>query len=106
MEERSKKFNPGRIVVTRGVHEKMEHDIVFKKMFVPASLGRHLCGDWGNLDPEDAALNDDALKNGDGRLFSSYKIPDRLLDGITDDKIWIITEWDRSTTTILFPSEY
>ena len=70
--------------------------------FVMCSLlNRHATGDWGDLDPEDAKLNDAALTSGEDRIFSVYK-----RDGIPDGKIWIITERDRSATTVLFPSEY
>ena len=54
--------------------------------------------DWGNLCEADRKQNDWALKNGE-RLLSSY----RASNGT---KFWIITEWDRSYTTILLPSEY
>ena len=60
-------------------------------------LSRHANGDWGDLDDEDKAANDQALKDGD-RLLSAYETP--------GGKVWIITEWDRSVTTILLPSEY
>ena len=73
--------------------------------FLLKSYERHLHFDWGEMDEEDLCTNDIATVSGD-RLFSSYNIPDDLQDGITDDKIWIITEADRSVTTILFPSEY
>ena len=46
----------------------------------------------------DKQLNDQSVK-GDGRLFSSYEVNEQL-------KLWIITEWDRSVTTLLLPSEY
>ena len=61
-------------------------------------VARHLAGDWGDVDPADAAANDRALQLGE-RIISAY----RLADGA---KIWIITEADRSGTTILLPSEY
>lgn len=64
---------------------------------------RHIHLDWGDMDEEDLAANDKALSTGD-RLFSSYNIPDQF--DAPNDKIWIITEWDRSATTILFPGEY
>jgi hypothetical protein len=65
----------------------------------PASfLRRHLTGDWGDLDAHDRRMNDEALKNGN-RLLSAY----RLTGGT---KIYIITEADRSTTTILLPEDY
>ncbi|MBV6791560.1 hypothetical protein [Xanthomonas euvesicatoria] len=60
---------------------------------------RHTRGDWGDLDDSDRRQNDAALKSGQDRLFSSYQVaPDLTL--------WIITEWDRSVTTLLLPSEY
>ena len=62
-------------------------------------LYRHLRGDWGDLDDGDRRLNDAALQSGEDRLFSSYQVAPDL-------KLWIITEWDRSVTTLLLPSEY
>lgn len=61
-------------------------------------FARHQAGDWGDLGDEDKQSNEDALEN-DGRLLSRYNLP-------TDDKLWIITEWDRSATTALLPEEY
>ena len=61
-------------------------------------IDRHVTGDWGELDGEDRRANDDALLHGD-RLLSAY----RTLKG---EKIWIITEADRSSTCILLPDEY
>jgi len=61
-------------------------------------LLRHRHGDWGDLCPEDQRANEDGLRHG-VRLLSSYRT--RL-----DDKLWVITEWDRSATTILLPEEY
>ena len=60
-------------------------------------LGRHLEGDWGDVDPEDAKANEHALKC-KGRLLSSYSLP--------TGKLWVITEWNRSATTILNPQDY
>ena len=100
MKEHEQKFELGRTMATRGVCEEMERNISFDP-FVMRSLVRHATGDWGDLDPEDAKLNNDALASGEDRIFSVYK-----RDDIPDGKIWIITEWDRSATTVLFPSEY
>ena len=61
-------------------------------------LDRHACGNWGVVPEEDWALNDAALRNG-LRVLSCY----RLTSG---DKLWIITEADRSATTLLLPYEY
>ena len=60
-------------------------------------LGRHQYGDWGIVDNEDKSSNDDAVKNG-SRILSAYEI-----EGI---KVWVITEYDRSITTILLPEDY
>lgn len=60
-------------------------------------LYRHQTGDWGDLEDEDKESNEEALIN-DTRIFSSYSI--------AEDKIWIITEADRSFTTLLMPSDY
>jgi len=59
---------------------------------------RHARGDWGDLSSEDKLANERALEEGT-RLLSAY----HLKDGT---KIWIITEWDRSATTVLLPEEY
>ncbi len=65
----------------------------------PAQLLQlHVSGNWGDVCEEDRVTNDDALKHGD-RLLSSYIISE-------DIKVWVITEYDRSVTTILLPSEY
>lgn len=59
---------------------------------------RHCNKDWGEMDEEDKVLNDAAVENGEDRFFSIYET--------CKGRIWIITEADRSVTTILFPSEY
>ena len=90
------KFALGRIVWTRGINDLVAADIIFAK-FVMESLKRHANCDWGELSDEDKRENDFSLDK-ELRLLSSYQH-----DGI---KIWIITEADRSATTILFPEEY
>lgn len=94
-----RKFSLGQIVATRAIDEKMKSSEIFKD-FVYRSLARHIDCDWGELCAEDKELNEQALKNGNSRLFSAY------IYGEPDEKIWIITEWDRSVTTILFPEDY
>lgn len=91
------KFELGQLVWTRGVNDKVGEDEEFAK-FVMASLKRHTNGDWGDLCDEDKQENELALKAG-YRLLSAYQ-----KEGMP--KIWIITEADRSVTTILFPEEY
>jgi len=74
-------------------------DVLERHGVRPAELlDRHARGDWGELPPEDAKANNRALKDGE-RLLSSYP----LADGV---KVWIITEWDRSYTTLLMPEDY
>ena len=90
------KFPLGRIVWTRGVNDRVAVDPLFAK-FVMDSLKRHANGDWGELSAEDKRENDFSLDK-ELRLLSSYQH-----GGI---KIWIVTEADRSATTILFPEEY
>jgi hypothetical protein len=97
------KFKFGQLVMTRGVNDKVADDTPFAK-FVLNSIRRHANGDWGDLGKEDKATNDNALKaeqegKDTERLFSKYKHSDGTA-------IYIITEWDRSVTTVLFPDEY
>jgi len=82
----------GQIVITPAAQETLSpRDIIH-------GLGRHSRGDWGTLDDEDKAANDRSLKVG-ARLLSAYQ-------GAKGAKFWIITESDRSITTILLPGEY
>ncbi|MDD5011554.1 MAG: hypothetical protein PHQ00_05475 [Phycisphaerae bacterium] len=92
---KSKLFEGGQLFFTEGVNNLIAENIDFSAQ-VCKSLKRHLCGDWGDLEAEDKITNADALKNGD-RIFSAY-------NGVK--RIWIITEADRSSTTVLLPSEY
>ena len=86
----------GVIVSTRGVNDYIQKGIINPFRL----LKRHQSGDWGNVCAEDWATNDDAIKNGD-RIISSYTV-----NSDEEPKVWIITEWDRSATTLLFPHEY
>ena len=90
------KFSFGKLVWTRGINDRVAVDSLFAR-FVMESLKRHINCDWGELSTEDKRENDFSLDN-NLRLLSSYQL--------NDWKIWIITEADRSVTTILFPSEY
>ena len=69
-------------------------------------LNRHMRGDWGDVCAEDAQANDEALQIGT-RLLSAYVLPPPEGSNLSANaKIWIITEADRSVTTLLLPSEY
>jgi hypothetical protein len=86
------KFPPGEIVITRGAIASLSRDEATK------ALLRHMSGDWGELDEHDWKTNEAALEHG-FRLCSRYVTP-------AGTKFWIITEHDRSVTTILLPNEY
>ncbi|QDU80470.1 hypothetical protein Pla110_22000 [Polystyrenella longa] len=87
-------FNLGQIVATPGAIATFER---VDELMV-ALLSRHVRGDWGVLHEEDKTANDEAVTEG-FRILSAYKLSDGT-------KIWIITEGDRSSTTILLPEEY
>ena len=89
------KLTLGKVVMTQDIAMFMDEKEFYMK--VMESLNRHASGDWGSVCEEDKAENDRALESGD-RILSAYET--------SHGKIWIITEWDRSVTTILFPSEY
>lgn len=91
------KFSPGRIGITPGALEVLE-----RSHTEPSELlRRHLAGDWGEVCPEDKRENELSLEKG-FRIVSNYP----LSDGFDWFKVWIITEADRSSTTILLPEEY
>jgi hypothetical protein len=94
-------FQLGRMVTTRAVHETIP------PMFVLDCIRRHQSGDWGDMSSGDKHQNDAAVKSGEDRIFSSYPIPEGIASAdCHEEKVWVITEWDRSVTTVLFPSDY
>ena len=95
-------FNTGQIVASRGVFDLACANPEFAQ-FIQKSLNRHVKGDWGDVDEEDKQTNDQALKH-DTRLLSAYNDDRFPQNGVAT--IWIITEADRSATTVLFPDEY
>ena len=69
-------------------------------------IGRHVRGDWGDVCPEDAQTNEEALGIG-ARIFSVYVLqPPASEGGMLAQVVWLITEADRSVTTLLLPEEY
>jgi hypothetical protein len=87
-------FPSGLVVATPGALAACE-----RAQISPATyIYRHLAGDWGELDEKDRRENDHSLRHG-WRLLSAYRLP-------TGERLWIITEADRSATTVLLPSEY
>ena len=94
---KDKLFKTGQVVMTNGIQHMLNTETLVPKLHVDTIMKRHTTGDWGDVDDEDKQTNNDALKHG-SRLISSYNV--------ADTKVWIITEADRSVTTILLPSEY
>ncbi len=89
-------FDLGRVCATPGALRAIEEAGQTPGDF----LQRHLSNDWGELDEQDSRLNDAAASSGEDRILSSYTIGDGTA------RVWIITEWDRSATTLLLPEEY
>jgi hypothetical protein len=87
-------FPAGRLVATTGALALLEQLDRSPLEF----LSRHLRGDWGDLCEEDKTENELSLKYG-FRLLSSYQVTDT-------ETLWVITEADRSVTTLLLPEEY
>jgi hypothetical protein len=88
----SPKFDLGHLVATPNALNALSPDDIM------TGLSSHIRGDWGELDPEDRSANERALQHG-GRLFSAYLSTNQV-------KFWIITECDRSATTVLLPEDY
>ena len=88
-------FPLGRTVMTPGIRE-----LISQGLNIAPLLRRHADGDWGDLSKGDLASNDSALEFDDDRLLSSYDT-----DMSPDGKVWILTDADRSVTTVLLPSE-
>ena len=90
----SGRFSLGQVLATPGaigaLHDAQQSSTEF--------LNRHLSGDWGGICAEDKQANNEALLNGE-RLLSAYRTK-------LGTKLWIITEADRSATTLLLPEEY
>ena len=93
-------FMLGQLIATRGVADLMDENADFKA-FVWGCLARFKGQDWGDMVQSDKARNDAALITGDDRIFAAYNNADHPAW-----RLWIITEYDHSATTILFPDEY
>ena len=89
---RGTKFPLGRVVITSNAQQAIP------PAEVNTALSRHASGDWGELCEEDRQLNERSLDEGD-RLLSAYVAADGT-------RFWIITEADRSVTTVLLPEDY
>ena len=94
-------FSPGHVVATPAALALIqEHGAS-----VPDLLHRHLTGDWQEMCKPDRDANWAAVLEGEARVFSSFDIAPKGHAG-KPIKIWVITEWDRSVTTVLRPEDY
>ena len=93
-QDKERLFELGHVVATAGA-------AALNVDFAPY-LARHAAGDWGELDAFDRRQNNLVVKEG-LRILSAYDVP---VGGGETERLWIITEADRSTTTVLLPSEY
>jgi hypothetical protein len=88
-------FELGQVVMTPGVENLLTGEDDMQRL--RNILVHHQEGDWGDTGTEDSALNDEAVVTGE-RIMGSHQLG--------AEKIWVITEWDRSVTTALLPGEY
>jgi len=88
-------FDLGQVVMTPGVQNLLTGEDDMQRL--SNIITHHREGDWGDVDPEDQATNDEAVELGE-RILGSHRLGGK--------KIWVITEWDRSVTTALLPEEY
>jgi hypothetical protein len=86
-----RKFPLGQIVITANAQGTLAPEDVQQ------GIARHSMGDWGDIDADDRRENEFSLKNGN-RLMSVYRSGETVF--------WVITEADRSATTVLLPSDY
>lgn len=92
------KFELGQLVQTLGIREKRKANTQFNKEVITA-FQRYTQADWSDMEfEEDIEMNNEALATGETRIFATYNT--------CEGKIYIVTEWDHSCTTILFPDEY
>lgn len=85
-------FSLGSLYVTRAALE------ILSTSDVAEALTRHALGDWGEVCADDARLNVEATRDG-SRILSAYR-------SVTGERFWVVTEADRSATTVLLPSDY
>ena len=87
-------FPLGRLVATPGALALLRSA---GEDLLPELLERHQSGDWGDVPPEDARENEVSVRHG-FRIISSYRV--------AGERLWVVTERDRTATTLLLPSEY
>ena len=94
------KFPTGIVLITPGAVQALQRVAGNRYLSLASTLiARHQSGDWGAISPEDAAENELSVREG-YRILSAYDLPDE------GGRIWIMTEADRSATTLMRPDEY
>ena len=94
---KSKYFELGEMAMTYGVASALAESNQFAKELI-AAIEKFCLMDWGELCVEDRYLNYKAVIEGNNRIFAAYQT--------CAGKIYIVTEWDRTATTVLFANEY
>jgi hypothetical protein len=97
-----------RIVMTAAVAEWIGDDLD-RTDWIASCVACHLSGAWGDLDADDRAANDHAVRCGEGRVLSVYELPADLACTTVEAQVWVITddlEDPDTATTILWPSDY
>ena len=90
-------YSLGKVVMTNSINSKMAESEKFANEITDC-FKRYIVCDWGNMCDKDKEMNDNALRNGNDRILAAYNT--------SEGKVYIITEQDRSYTTILFADEY
>lgn len=93
-----KSFELGQVLITQGIKEILDKNPILQ-ITLDIHLESYSACNWGITGEDDRALNDKAVISNNDRIMAVYMLDD-------DIKIWIITEWDRSATTVLLPEEY
>ena len=90
-------YSLGKVVMTNGISSKMAENEEFSNE-IANCFRRYIVCDWGELCDEDKEMNDKALRTGTARVLAAYDT--------SEGRVYIITEQNRSYTTILFANEY
>lgn len=92
----------GQLVSTAAIAEAIKQIPEFLPWLNDRLLDYSKCR-WGDTSPQDKEMNDLAIVNGDDRVVAMYRCP---IDNDMIENVYVITEWDRSVTTVMFTSEY
>ena len=96
-QSKSNRFSMDRLVMTNTINVTMVENGIFARE-IKSALDRYASCDWGDITAGDKELNNEAVKSGNDRILAAFP----TLEG----RIYIITEYDRSYTTIMFCNEY